>query len=374
MAISRRKFLGWMGAAGLGATVGKSAHAASNKHFEGYPDSQGVLHDIVRCVGCRTCEAACNSVNQLPPPEQSFKDLTVLDQKRRTDAKTYTVVNRFETESGGKAPIFVKNQCKHCLEPACASVCFVHAFTKTKEGAVIYDESVCVGCRYCMIACPFEIPTYEYDKALTPRVMKCTLCHPRLLEGKLPGCVEVCPTEALTFGRRDNLLRIARERIRRQPDRYIDHIYGENEMGGTSWLYIAGAPFRELGMREDLGVTPAPALTAGALGAVPIVVGLWPVLLTGIYAVSQRKDKIAREEQSEAVADAVAASKEDAAAELKKVLAMKEKEKETAINMAVKKALEEAAKAQEEEAAKAQEEAADPPQDDADAKPTEEES
>ena len=274
----------------------------------------------------------------------------------------------------GGPPVFRKNQCNHCLEPACASACFVKAFTKTKEGAVIYDESVCVGCRYCMVACPFEIPTYEYDKALTPRVMKCTLCHPRLLEGKLPGCVEVCPTEALSFGRREDLLRIARERIRRQPDRYIDHIYGENEMGGTSWLYIAGTPFRELGMREDLGVTPAPALTSGALAAVPIVVGLWPVLLTGIYAVSQRKDKIAREEQSEAVADAVAASKEDAAVELKKVLAMKEKEKETAINMAVKKALEEAAKAQEEEAAKAQEDAADSPQDDTESKPTEEES
>ena len=374
MAISRRKFLGWMGAAGLGATVGKSAHAASNKHFTGHPESGGVLHDVVRCVGCRSCEAACNSVNQLPPPEQSFKDLTVLDQERRTDAKTYTVVNRFEAESGGNVPHFVKNQCNHCLEPACASACFVKAFSKTKEGAVVYDESVCVGCRYCMIACPFEIPTYEYDKALTPRVMKCTLCHPRLLEGKLPGCVEVCPTEALTFGKREDLLRIARERIRRQPDRYIDHIYGENEMGGTSWLYIAGTSFRELGMREDLGVTPAPALTAGALGAVPIVVGLWPVLLTGIYAVSKRKDKIAQEEQADAVADAVAASKEESKSELEKVLAMKEKEKETAINMAVKKALEEAAKAQEEEAAKAQEEAADPPQDDTESKPTEEES
>jgi hypothetical protein len=225
-----------------------------------------------------------------------------------------------------------------------------------------------------MIACPFEIPTYEYDKALTPRVMKCTLCHPRLLEGKLPGCVEVCPTEALTFGRREDLIRIARERIRRQPARYVDHIYGENEMGGTSWLYIAGTPFRELGMREDLGVTSAPALTAGALGAVPIVVGLWPVLLTGIYAVSKRKDKIAQEEQTEAVAEAVAASKEESKSELEKVLAMKEKEKETAINMAVKKALEEAAKAQEEEAAKAQEAAADPPQDDTESKPTEEES
>ncbi|MGD9250399.1 MAG: 4Fe-4S dicluster domain-containing protein [Desulfobacterales bacterium] len=374
MAISRRKFLGWMGAAGLGATVGKSAHAASNKHFEGFPDSMGVLHDVVRCVGCRSCEAACNSVNQLPPPEEPFKDLTVLDQKRRTDAKTYTVVNRFETAAKKQPPLYVKDQCNHCLEPACASACFVNAFTKTKEGAVIYDESVCVGCRYCMIACPFEIPTYEYDKALTPRVMKCTLCHPRLLEGKLPGCVEVCPTEALTFGRREDLIRIARERIRRQPDRYVDHIYGENEMGGTSWLYIAGTPFRELGMREDLGVTSAPALTAGALGAVPIVVGLWPVLLTGIYAVSKRKDKIAQEEQTEAVAEAVAASKEESKSELEKVLAMKEKEKETAINMAVKKALEEAAKAQEEEAAKAQEAAADPPQDDTESKPTEEES
>ena len=372
MAISRRKFLGWMGAAGLGATVGKSAQAASNKHFEGYPNSMGVLHDVVRCVGCRSCEAACNSVNQLPPPEQSFKDLTVLDQKRRTDAKTYTVVNRFETEAQGQAPFFVKNQCKHCLEPACASACFVKAFSKTKEGAVIYDESVCVGCRYCMIACPFDIPTYEYDKVLTPRVMKCTLCHPRLVEGKLPGCVEVCPTEALTFGKREDLLHIARERIRRQPDRYVDHIYGENEMGGTSWLYIAGAPFSQLGMREDLGFTPAPALTAGALGAVPIVVGLWPVLLTGIYAVSRRKDKIAQEEQTEAVAEAVAASKEEAAGELKKVIAMKEKEKESAINMAVKKALEEEAKARE-EAAKA-EEAADSPQDDTESKQTEEDS
>ncbi len=373
MAISRRKFLGWMGAAGLGATVGKSAQAASNKHFEGYPNSMGVLHDVVRCVGCRTCEEACNSVNQLPPPKQSFKDLTVLDQKRRTDAKTYTVVNRFETEAQGQVPLYVKNQCNHCLEPACASACFVKAFTKTKEGAVIYDESVCVGCRYCMIACPFEIPTYEYDKVLTPRVMKCTLCHPRLLEGKLPGCVEVCPTEALTFGRREDLLHIARERIRRQPDRYVDHIYGENEMGGTSWLYIAGAPFSALGMREDLGITPAPALTAGALGAVPIVVGLWPVLLTGIYAVSRRKDKIAQEEQSAAIAAAVAASKEESASELQKVLAMKEKEKETAINMAVKKALEEEAKAREEEAART-DEAAAPPQDDTESKQTEEDS
>ena len=379
MAITRRKFLGWMGAAGVGVTVGKSAQAASNKHFTGHPNSLGVLHDISRCVGCRTCEAACNSVNQLPPPEVSFKDLAVLDRKRRTTPAKYTVVNRYNGDGNSNKPVYVKDQCNHCLEPACASACFVKAFDKTPEGAVIYDASVCVGCRYCMIACPFEIPTYEYDKALTPRVMKCTFCHPRVLEGKLPGCVESCPTEALSFGKRDVLLKIARDRIRKDPDKYIDHIYGEREMGGTNWLYISHIPFRDLGMREDLGVTPAPALTSGALGAVPIVVGVWPVLLTGIYAVAQRKDKVASEEQAEAVAAAQQATKEEADAELKKTLALKEKEKETAINMAVKKALEEAAKEQE-EAAKAAEEAAQAEdtapegQDDKDEKQTEEDS
>ena len=199
MAITRRKFLGWMGAAGVGVTVGKSAQAASNKHFSGYPDSMGVLHDIARCVGCRSCEAACNAVNQLPPPEISFKDLAVLDRKRRTTPPEYTVVNRYDTGGAGSKPVYRKNQCNHCLEPACASACFVKAFDKTAEGAVVYDASVCVGCRYCMIACPFEIPTYEYDKALAPRVTKCTLCHPLILEGKLPGCVESCPMKAIKF-------------------------------------------------------------------------------------------------------------------------------------------------------------------------------
>ena len=94
-----------------------------------------------------------------------------------------------------------------------------------------------------MIACPFEIPTYEYDEAFTPRVMKCTMCFERVKEKKLPGCVESCPNEALTFGKRKDLIKIARERIKKYPGRYQDHIYGEAEMGGTSWLYLSGVPF-----------------------------------------------------------------------------------------------------------------------------------
>jgi hypothetical protein len=147
-----------------------------------------------------------------------------------------------------------------------------------------------------MIACPFEIPAYEYNDPMTPRVTKCTMCHPRVLKGQRPGCVEACPVEALTFGKRKDLLKLARERIRKHPDRYIDHIYGETEMGGTSWLYLSNVPFSQIGMREDLGTTPAPKLTSGALSLVPMVVGLWPVLLMGIYAISKRKDADAKQE------------------------------------------------------------------------------
>jgi Fe-S-cluster-containing dehydrogenase component len=351
MSISRRKFLGWMGAAaGLSTAFDRPAYAAK-RHFKGYPDSFGVLYDSVLCIGCRKCEAGCNIVNDLPQPDRPFDDLSVLNSKRRTDPKTYMVINRYDHIEAVKGPLYRRIGCNHCLEPACASSCFVRAYTKTKTGAVTYDVSVCVGCRYCMIACPFEIPTFEYDKVLTPRIRKCTMCYPRLIEGKLPGCVLACPKEALTFGKRTDLIKIARERIRKYPDRYVDHIYGEHEMGGTSWLYLSGVRFNELGMREDLGVTPAPELTKGALGAVPLVVGLWPVLLTGIYAMSKRKEKIAREEQEKALATALDQAKAEAGSRLSEALARAEKEKEAAIEKEVKKALEKAAETQTEEGA-----------------------
>ena len=204
-----------------------------------------------------------------------------------------------------------------------------------------------------MIACPFEIPTYEYDKAFTPRVMKCTMCHPRIIKGLLPGCVEACPTEALTYRKRDDLLRIGRERIRKFPERYVNHIYGENEMGGTSWLYLSGVPFSEVGMREDLGITPAPKLTSGALSGVPMVVGLWPVLLSGVYAINKRKERIEREEKQQAVVDALEKARAESESKLAEAMGQAKKEKEAAIEKAVNTALEEAAKAQTEETADA---------------------
>ena len=339
--MKRRKFIGML--AGAGACMAAStATAGGTHHFKGYPESFGVLFDSTKCIGCRKCEAACNKVNELPAQPVPFDDLTVLDSRRRTHHDTFTVVNKYSVND---KPVYRKQQCNHCLEPACASACFVGAFVKDKTGAVSHDASKCVGCRYCMIACPFEIPTYEYHDPITPRVRKCTMCQPRIEEGKLPGCVEDCPKGALVFGRREDLLNIARERIRKHPNVYINHIYGEREMGGTSWMYISGVPFEKIGMREDLGVTPAPELTSGALSLVPAIVGLWPMFLTGAYALTKRREKIAEEEQHHAVAEAVAEAQAEAAKKTKAAMDKAERDKQAAIDREVKKALKEAEEA-----------------------------
>jgi len=343
--MNRRTFLGLLGAAGVSLGASSASHAASAADVKGLPDSGAVLFDATRCIGCRKCEEACNAVNELPKPAAPFSDLKVLDTARRTSDAAFTVVNTYHP-AGAQAPVFRKIQCNHCLEPACASACFVKAFQKNESGAVSYDASVCVGCRYCMIACPFNIPTYEYNEALAPRVRKCTFCEPRLKEGKLPACVEACPKEALVFGKRREIIHIARARIMDNPGKYQDHIYGEHEMGGTAWMTISAAPFRELGMREDLGVETAGSYTAGALSAVPVVVGMWPVLLGGIYAVSKRKERIAEEEKREAVAEAIARASAEAEAKLSDELGKAEVANKRRIEVEVKKALEAAAQSQ----------------------------
>jgi len=325
--------------------------AGAHGQFDGHPDGNGVLHDITLCIGCRKCEKACAEVNELPRPEKPFDDESVLEAKRRTDATNYTVVNRYDEAGEADSGVFLKSQCNHCREPACASACFVAAFTKTPEGAVVYNPSLCVGCRYCMVACPFNVPTYEYDEALEPKVMKCTMCHPRLLEGKLPGCVESCPQEALLFGKREELIAVARERIRKHPGRYVDHIYGEHEVGGTDWLYISGVPFEELGFRMDLGTTPAPELTAGALSSVPIIVGLWPALLGGIYVMTRSKERTTAREKAGAIKEAIDTTQAAAAAATKKATEKAKADREKAVEKAVKKALADAAKEGAEEGA-----------------------
>lgn len=288
MKIKRRDFGKLLGAACLGAT----GSAKANENFPGWPDRYGMLTDTTLCIGsnCRKCEEACKKVNDLPPHEAPLSDDSVFEQSRRPDPENFTVVNRFENEIEPDRPIYVKKQCMHCNEPACASACLVKAFTKTPEGPVIYNKDLCIGCRYCMVACPFNIPSFDYFDAFQPEIRKCTMCYERLKEGKIPACVEICPKEAITFGKRDDLIKLAREKIRNHADNYLPHIFGEHEVGGTSWLYLAGIDFGKIGFPEELGNTPYPEYTRGFLSSVPLVLTIWPVMLIGFYKLSQNKE------------------------------------------------------------------------------------
>ena len=300
MKLNRRNFFKLAGVAGAGAlaTGAKTAEAWESKAPK---DPFGCLVDLSRCVGCRKCEQGCNEVNKLLPPERPFDDMLLLNEKRRPEANSYTVVNRYFTgksdEQDHMLPTYVKIQCMHCQDPACVSACLVGALTKKENGTVHYDVSKCIGCRYCMVACPFEIPAYEYFDPLTPRVRKCTFCFERIeKEGGVPGCAAICPVEAITFGKRSSLLDQARTRMKKDPARYIDHIFGEHEVGGTSWLYLSDVEFNKVDF-QDLPSEPIPKLPETIQHS--LFSYLWsPITLFGVLFVVMKLGSKKEEDES----------------------------------------------------------------------------
>jgi len=273
-----------------GAALTSPARAMAQPEFEGWPDGYGMLTDFTACVGCRSCEKACNETNNMPAPDKPYEDGSVFEEKRWPSAKTYTVVNRYNNPSDPSKPLYRKIQCNHCLEPACATACPIHAYTKTPEGAVIYNENLCFGCRYCVVACPFNIPGYDYESPLEPKIVKCILCHGRIKEGKIPACAEACPAGAITFGKRADLLKLARKRITDNPEKYIDHIYGEREVGGTSWLYISGVPFELLGFPTNLPKKAPIELTKSYLSSIPVIFTTFPAIFGLLYAATHHRE------------------------------------------------------------------------------------
>ena len=283
MKLTRRCLFKLGGVAGAAAVVGRprAAEAVAVAHAVSTP---AVLVDTTRCVGCRACEAACAEANTLDGPARAG-DRAVLNTRRTTDEKTYTVVNRVSQQPAR----FVKTQCMHCVEPGCASACPAKALEKTAAGPVIYNEERCLGCRYCMLACPFDVPKYQYNDP-APYVKKCEFCAERQARGEMPACTSVCPSGALTFGKRDELILEARHRVYGEGSKYVPHIYGENEAGGTSWLYITDIELEKLGLPTNVPTAPYASLAQGALALVPFVLTLWPPLLLGLYTFSQRRD------------------------------------------------------------------------------------
>ena len=263
------------GAAAATATATPPAAARSNAEMS--PDALGLLYDSTLCIGCKACVAACKRVNDLPLDYNTGSD-SPWDVPLDTTAKTYNVIkvykdgkaNTKNAEKDGFA--FMKSSCLHCVDPSCVSACPVSAMIKDpKTGIVNYDPDACIGCRYCVAACPFGIPKYDYDSP-TGEIGKCELCSHRMEDGHYSACAEVCPTGATLYGKVSDLLAEAKRRLTLEPGsittyprgnittgdqpswdgkvaEYVQHIYGEKEVGGTQMLKLASVPFDKLGLK-----------------------------------------------------------------------------------------------------------------------------
>ena len=282
--LSRREFLRTVGAGiAVATTTGLFARQAHPAYASEKSEAQnwGMLIDLTRCTGCNSCALSCKESNQLPNADVVPQAL---------DNETYTYVEEHQVVTiGGQADTrYVKRQCMHCLNAACVSACPAAAMHSSGEGPVIYRSNRCLGCRYCQVACPFEVPRFDWDNGINPVIKKCWLCYDRLQVGQKPACAEACPTGALRFGQREGLLAQAHAQIDSNPGRYIDHVFGESEVGGTSMLYLSDVPFEQLGFPTGLPQTAPPEETEKIMSKLPFVIGGVAALMTGTAVYTHR--------------------------------------------------------------------------------------
>ncbi|MDR1925026.1 MAG: 4Fe-4S dicluster domain-containing protein [Planctomycetaceae bacterium] len=251
--------------------------------------SKAVLVNLTKCIGCGGCTVACKMYNDNQWVDGKFPSC---GENAQLADENWTVIKKFKLhkDDGSAVWRFVKHQCFHCQSPACVSACFARALQKTDEGAVVYYSANCVGCRYCMLACPFQIPKYEWAKPI-PVITKCVMCFARIKEGKSPACVSVCPEQVMKFGERDELLNEAKKIIHNSPH-LIDHIYGEHEVGGTSWIYISDVPFEKIGFRTNVTKKTIPSYTETYTHCTPIFGVIWATVLTLLYFFTKRRNNL----------------------------------------------------------------------------------
>ncbi len=277
MTMDRRTLLKGAAAVGAGAAVSAATSVeASTTRLQAPPDAVGMLYDATRCIGCRACVTACKTANNMPG--------NLYDPPNDLNGETKNIIKLYE---GDGEMSYMKQQCMHCIDPGCVNACMIGAFKKREYGIVTWDPDRCIGCRYCQVACPYNIPKFEWDTAF-PLIVKCELCNHMLARGEEPGCCQSCPKEAVIFGTYEELLADARQRIAEYPERYYPagdpQIFGDTEGGGTQVLYLADVSFQKLGLPElgDEGVAAqarniqhgiykgfiAPVALYGILGAV----------------------------------------------------------------------------------------------------------
>jgi formate dehydrogenase iron-sulfur subunit len=241
-----------------------------------------MLIDETRCTGCRACQVACKQWNDLPA--ERTRNRGSYQNPASLSAQTWNLIEFREIQAGDKVRFsFLKRACMHCEHPACVSVCPVGALHKTADGPVVYDDWKCIGCRYCMAACPFGIPTFDWKKGslAQPLIRKCNFCIDRVSNGLEPACAKTCPSRVITFGEREQLIAMGEARIRQFPDRYVNHLYGKEEAGGTSVLYLSNVSFEQLGLPK-LSPTPVPVLSERIMAYTGPFAAVWGATLTGL--------------------------------------------------------------------------------------------
>lgn len=257
------------------------------------------LLDMTRCIGCRGCQTACKQWNNLKGEKTEFFGGEGYQNPANLSSSTFTLIKYHEVVENNalKNWVFMKVQCQHCISPACASACLVGALEKKDNGPVVWNPVRCIGCRYCMLACPYDIPKFEWYE-INPEIRKCTFCYDRIEDGLIPACAKACPPEAILFGDRDSLLEIATQRISDNPGKYYNHIYGRDEVGGTCVLSISSIPLEEMGYPKDLETTPLSDRTSPTMNVIaPTAIGIGAFL--GFFAIlTNRKNRIAREKNA----------------------------------------------------------------------------
>jgi Fe-S-cluster-containing dehydrogenase component len=289
METNRRDLLKGLAAAAVATAVPVCA-TARERHAP-LPGAVGLLYDSTKCIGCKTCVVACKQEKGLPPETSEYGE-GLYDAPVRLDEHTRNIIQLYRE---GNEFAYVKKQCMHCVDPACVNACMLGALHKDEEkGFVWWQDDRCIGCRYCEVACPFNVPKFQWS-SLAPKIVKCELCRERLADGKKPACVEVCPREAVTFGKRSDLLEEAHRRIRENPALYVNRVFGEHELGGTQVLYLSHVGFDKLGFRyEDSEPVPnvqqtiQQSLYAGFVGPVALLAGLGVLIFR-----NQRKEEAA---------------------------------------------------------------------------------
>ena len=315
MNLERRDFLKVLSAGAL--TIGNVSTVLADIRKTLSPDAVGILYDGTICIGCKACESACKTYNDMPPEDGNLEKAQgvsqIWDDSYDLSEKTLNKIKLYENGSAAtrNAEVngfaFVKKACMHCVDPDCVSACPVTALTKNEtSGIVEYDVDACIGCRYCMIACPYNVPKFEYAKAI-PEIRKCEMCGHRQAEGDIPACCEFCPTGASLFGKVTDLLEEARKRVNlvagseydypmrdisagdktpKKVAKYINYIYGEKEGGGTQYLLLSAIPFEKLGLpklSDTSAASKSEGLQHGIYKGLIAPVALLGGLLYGAY-------------------------------------------------------------------------------------------